>query len=151
MPLKFGTSGVRGLVSEMTDLECYLYTLAFVQHVNSVAPRKVVSLAGDFRASTPRILRAVSYALQSQGVTVDYCGPISTSAVAFHSMRKDHPSVMVTGSHIPDDRNGIKFNMPWGEVLKEDEAKISEHYRQLKNLFGKESLPFSDSGYFKQG
>jgi len=32
---------------------------------------------------------------------------------------------MVTGSHIPDDRNGIKFNMPWGEVLKADEAEIS--------------------------
>jgi phosphomannomutase len=25
---------------------------------------------------------------------------------------------MVTGSHIPDDRNGIKFYRPHGEVLK---------------------------------
>jgi len=25
---------------------------------------------------------------------------------------------MVTGSHIPDNRNGIKFYMPWGETLK---------------------------------
>jgi phosphomannomutase len=29
---------------------------------------------------------------------------------------------MVTGSHIPADRNGIKFYRPKGEVLKEDEA-----------------------------
>jgi len=31
---------------------------------------------------------------------------------------------MVTGSHIPDDRNGIKFNLPTGEILKQDEAGI---------------------------
>jgi len=111
----------------------------------------VVSLAGDFRDSTPRILQAVAYALQSQGTAVDYCGPIPTSAVTFHAMHQDRPSIMVTGSHIPDDRNGIKFNMPWGEVLKEDEEKISGHYHQLKERLIKESLPFSDSGYFVQG
>lgn len=31
---------------------------------------------------------------------------------------------MVTGSHIPADRNGIKFYRPDGEVLKEDEFEI---------------------------
>jgi phosphomannomutase len=31
---------------------------------------------------------------------------------------------MVTGSHIPDDRNGIKFNLPTGEILKRDEEGI---------------------------
>ena len=34
------------------------------------------------------------------------------------------PSIMVTGSHIPDDRNGIKFNHPKGEILKADELGI---------------------------
>ena len=31
---------------------------------------------------------------------------------------------MVTGSHIPFDRNGIKINKSVGEVLKSDEAGI---------------------------
>ena len=31
---------------------------------------------------------------------------------------------MVTGSHIPDDRNGIKFNRARGEFLKSDEAAM---------------------------
>ncbi|MBZ0107550.1 MAG: hypothetical protein K8F52_02675 [Candidatus Scalindua rubra] len=31
---------------------------------------------------------------------------------------------MVTGSHIPSDRNGIKFNKPSGEILKADEDGI---------------------------
>ena len=35
------------------------------------------------------------------------------------------PSLMVTGSHIPDDRNGIKFHRTTGEVLKTDEAGIA--------------------------
>jgi phosphomannomutase len=34
------------------------------------------------------------------------------------------PTLMVTGSHIPDDRNGIKFNLTTGEILKDDEAAI---------------------------
>ncbi len=31
---------------------------------------------------------------------------------------------MVTGSHIPDDRNGLKFYRPDGEITKTDEAGI---------------------------
>ncbi|MGO7770887.1 hypothetical protein ACC736_39275, partial [Rhizobium ruizarguesonis] len=32
---------------------------------------------------------------------------------------------MVTGSHIPADRNGIKFYLPDGEIDKSDEADIT--------------------------
>ncbi len=147
MPLKFGTSGVRGLVTEMTDRECYLYTLAFVQHVSRRSPARIVSLAGDLRSSTPRILRAVSYALQTAGIEVDHCGFVSTSALTYHAMLHDCPSIMVTGSHIPDDRNGIKFNLPWGEILKEDEEEISKHYGQLKHSVAEDSSPLFTSGY----
>ena len=38
---------------------------------------------------------------------------------------------MVTGSHIPFDRNGIKFNKCGGEVLKEDEAGITRQVVEL--------------------
>ena len=38
---------------------------------------------------------------------------------------------MVTGSHIPDDRNGIKFNKCAGEVLKEDEKGMSSQVVEL--------------------
>jgi phosphomannomutase len=40
---------------------------------------------------------------------------------------------MVTGSHIPEDRNGIKFNRPDGEILKEDEARILAWYERLQD------------------
>jgi len=146
MALKFGTSGVRGLVTEMTDLECYLYTRAFIQYVRSRVETNVVSVAGDFRSSTPRIKRAISAALQGEGIEVDDCGSISTSAVTYHAMLHNQPSIMVTGSHIPDDRNGIKFSMPWGEILKKDEEKISENYEQIRGSVLATPLSFSESG-----
>lgn len=38
---------------------------------------------------------------------------------------------MVTGSHIPDDRNGLKFYRADGEIDKNDEAAISAAYAAL--------------------
>jgi phosphomannomutase len=147
MSLRFGTSGVRGLVTEMTDRECYSYTKAFALYLKESTSAKGVSLAGDHRGSTPRIMRAVAHAIAEEGLEVDHCGRIPTPAVACHGMRHGRASIMVTGSHIPDDRNGIKFNMPWGEVLKGDEAEISERYADLDVS---PSL-FDDGGGFKPG
>jgi phosphomannomutase len=46
---------------------------------------------------------------------------------------------MVTGSHIPDDRNGIKFNKISGEVLKDDERGMSSQIVELDDaLFGED-------------
>jgi phosphomannomutase len=116
----------------MTDRECCLYTLAFLRYVKTQSSPRAVAIAGDYRASTPRILRAVTFAVQREGLRVDSCGLVPTPAVAVHGLKHGIPSIMVTGSHIPEDRNGIKYNMPWGEVLKADEAEISRLYRDLE-------------------
>ncbi len=147
MSLKFGTSGVRGLVAEMTDLECYLYTKAFARYLKDKTFAECVSLAGDHRSSTPRIMTAVSHALSEEGLDVENCGMVPTPTVACHGLRRERASIMVTGSHIPDDRNGIKFNMPWGEVLKGDEAEISKRYGGMERA----SALFADDGGFVPG
>jgi len=134
MSLRFGTSGVRGLVTEMTDRECYLYTKSFVQYLIKKTESRSVALAGDLRSSTPRIMNAVAYAINEGGYEVDYCGHVATPVVANYAIKQDMASIMVTGSHIPDDRNGIKFNMPWGEILKTDERVVSDNYAALKSL-----------------
>ena len=123
----FGTSGARGLVEKMTDRTCYLYTVAFLQHLRKagqLAPGCEVAIAGDLRSSTPGILSAVLRAVESQGCQPLYCGAIATPAVALLGIESAIPSIMVTGSHIPDDRNGIKFNTAAGEILKQDEESI---------------------------
>jgi phosphomannomutase len=124
----FGTSGARGLVCAMTDEVCYVYTRAFLQHLESrdLAQRRAreLALAGDLRESTGRILGAVAAAARDAGFEPLHCGRIPSPAVALYGLLRGIPSVMVTGSHIPDDRNGIKFNGPAGEITKADEAGI---------------------------
>jgi len=125
--VQFGTSGARGLATAMTDHVCYVYTRAFVQHVMTQHGAKQgdsLAIGGDFRPSTPRIMQAVMQAVLDAGLQPVYCGFIATPALACYAMAQGMASIMVTGSHIPDDRNGIKFYRADGEVLKEDESAI---------------------------
>jgi phosphomannomutase len=85
-----------------------------------------VYVAGDLRDSTPRIIQAVIAAITDKGCKVEFCGFIPTPAVANFARHEDAASIMVTGSHIPADRNGIKFYKLGGEILKSDEASIKE-------------------------
>ncbi|QHD70545.1 phosphomannomutase [Sphingobium yanoikuyae] len=139
----FGTSGARGLVSAMTDRVCFAYTTAFLQHLSSIgqfAPGTHVAIAGDLRPSSPRIMAACAAAVRHMGGTVDHCGFVPSPAVAAHGFAKGIPSLMVTGSHIPDDRNGIKFNRVDGEVLKPDEMAIRAQSVILPDLFDDDGM-----------
>ncbi len=125
--VKFGTSGARGRVEDMTDLVCYAYAQGFMRYLlgtGVLTAGATVGLAGDFRASTPRILGACAKAVTDTGCRPEYLGRIPTPALAAYGIAKGWPTMMVTGSHIPDDRNGIKFNLPSGEILKQDEDGI---------------------------
>lgn len=134
----FGTSGARGLVTAMTDRVCFAYTQAFLQHLTSIgqfAPGTHVAIAGDLRPSSPRIMTACSAAIRHMGGDVDNCGFVPSPAVAAYGFARGIPSLMVTGSHIPDDRNGIKFNRTDGEVLKSDEQGIRAQSVDLPDIF----------------
>ncbi|MCK5241549.1 phosphomannomutase [bacterium] len=125
--LKFGTSGLRGLLTDMTDKECYINTRGFINYLlqsSRIQASATVSLAGDLRFSTDRIMEAVGKAVLDAGCQVENCGKIPSPAVMYHAIQNKQASIMVTGSHIPDDRNGIKFNKADGEVLKSDEPGI---------------------------
>lgn len=123
----FGTSGARGLVTAMTDRVCHGYVTGFLQYMKECGVWAVgdrVALAGDLRPSSPRILTACAQAARDLGGVPVFCGYLPTPALAHWAFGEGIPSVMVTGSHIPDDRNGIKFYRPTGEILKEDEPGI---------------------------
>ena len=130
----FGTSGARGLVTAMTDRVCYGYTwgfLSYLAEVGEFAPGAEVALAGDLRPSTPRILAACAQAIRDAGGVPVFCGHVPTPALATYAFARRMPSLMVTGSHIPDDRNGVKFHRAAGEVLKDDEAGMSRQSTAL--------------------
>lgn len=127
--VKFGTSGARGLADSITDRVAYAYTVAFLQHLErrfGEPKTKVVALAGDLRPSTPRIVTACATAAADLGYDVHYGGYVPSPAVALYGINRGIPAIMVTGSHIPDDRNGIKFNRANGEIDKEDETGIRQ-------------------------
>lgn len=150
--LAFGTSGLRGLVSDMTDLECYINVrgfLNFLENNANLASGATVYLAGDLRDSTPRIMRVTSQAITDGGYLAVYCGLIPTPAVAYYALLQQAPSVMVTGSHIPADRNGIKFNKADGEVLKADELGINEAVAAVRETLYTEET--SASGFAADG
>lgn len=121
MPAKFGTSGLRGLASELTDDVVADHVRAFAA---ACATGGGFHLGRDLRDSSPRIARAVARAARAAGFAVTDCGAVPTPALALASEPAGEAAVMVTGSHIPADRNGLKFFTPTGEITKEDEAAI---------------------------
>ena len=127
--VKFGTSGARGLASAMTDEVCYLYTVAFIQHLERMGELEgqgAMAVGGDLRPSTDRIMTAAARAVSDRGYTPIGCGKLPSPALANYGLVYSMPTVMVTGSHIPDDRNGIKYTRKKGEILKADEAGIRQ-------------------------
>ncbi|MBI5675967.1 MAG: phosphomannomutase [Nitrospirae bacterium] len=125
--VKFGTSGARGLALDMTDEVCYAYTAAFIQYLQErgeLNPGSVIAIGGDLRSSTRRIMKTVARAVRDRGYTPENCGRLPSPAMAYYGLVKSIPAIMVTGSHIPDDRNGIKFTTKNGEILKQDEIGI---------------------------
>lgn len=133
----FGTSGARGLATAMTDRVCYAYTAGFLQYLESIGQLHCagerVAVGGDFRPSTDRVMAAVCRAAADRGYVPVNCGKVPSPAVALFGLENQIPAIMVTGSHIPDDRNGIKFNKATGEVLKEDEKGMSSQVVDLND------------------
>ncbi len=146
--VKFGTSGARGLAVAMTDEVCYTYTLAFLRYLesnNEITPVIDIAVGGDLRSSTDRILAAVCKAISDSGYSIQYSGKLPSPAVAFFGFTNKIPSIMVTGSHIPDDRNGIKYNRATGEIMKDDESGIkSQHIEIPQKLFNKYGMFTTD-------
>jgi len=121
MAPKFGTSGLRGLVSDLTPELIADYTRAFLA---ACPVGRGLYIGRDLRASSPEIAAAVASAARAEGVAVTDCGAVPTPALALASMAAGSAAIMVTGSHIPSDRNGLKFYLPGGEITKTDEAAI---------------------------
>ncbi len=126
--LKFGTSGLRGLVTQLRPEVCAGYVRAFLRHMEETgnADARTILVGYDLRDSSPSIARACLTAAAAEGYAAVDCGELPTPALALEALRRKVPAIMVTGSHIPADRNGLKFYRPDGEVTKTDELGILE-------------------------
>ena len=124
--LKFGTSGLRGLAADLMGQPARRYVAAFLTYLRGrgLAGKGEVFIARDLRDSSPAIAADCAAAIAAAGLTPVDCGALPTPALALHALAFGAPAIMVTGSHIPAERNGLKFYTPLGEITKEDEAGI---------------------------
>ena len=121
MAPKFGTSGLRGLVTELTPDLVADHIRAFVR---ACPMGSGLWVGQDLRPSSPALAAEVLRTARQMGLAAVDCGALPTPALALAAMQAGAAAVMVTGSHIPADRNGLKFYLPGGEISKADEAAI---------------------------
>jgi phosphomannomutase len=127
MAAKFGTSGLRGLATELLGGAAFAHVQAFARRMiesGRISAGSSVYLAQDRRDSSPALALEIAAALRASRLVPVDCGMIPTPALALYAMSRHAAAIMVTGSHIPADRNGIKFYRPDGEIDKSDEAAI---------------------------
>ena len=122
--IAFGTSGARGLVKDFTPDVNAAFAVAFTSAIENEFTFDKVAIAIDNRPSSYVIAQACAEALRQHKLNVVYYGVVPTPALAYKAMQDNMPCIMVTGSHIPFDRNGLKFYRPDGEITKADEQAI---------------------------
>jgi phosphomannomutase len=137
--LSFGTSGRRGLIADLTQLEVYINVTAEIEYLLSLAPEAGGIRRGDpfyyaldLRPSSPLLMEAVAQAIEDAGMRGVSLGRIPTPALMYYALPQGNASIMITGSHIPFDRNGYKLNTSRGELLKEHEAPIGAKVAEVR-------------------
>ena len=125
MTIAFGTSGLRGPASDFDRRTVAAHVGAFLTYLGVERGTSVV-VGCDLRRSSPEISGHVVNAIIAHGQVPQWCGVLPTPAVAAAGLARGVPAIVITGSHIPESYNGIKFYRPDGELLKDDEAPIRE-------------------------
>lgn len=140
----FGTSGARGLVTQFTTNVCAAFSVAFVASIREKFTFNQVAIAIDNRPSSNAMAQACAAALAQLNIDVIYYGVVPTPALAYIAQEHKIPAIMVTGSHIPFDRNGLKFYRPDGEISKSDEQAILNESVEFENILELPNLVIND-------
>lgn len=148
--LRFGTSGRRGEVIHLTQLEIYINASAELAYLLSLSPAEggirkgdAFYYAYDLRPTSSRfsaeqagrgeLAQAIEQAILDAGMKPVNLGKLPTPALTYYAMQQGKGSMMITGSHIPFERNGYKTNSAKGELLKKDEAPINALVDQVRD------------------
>ncbi|HEY8443608.1 MAG TPA: phosphomannomutase/phosphoglucomutase [Clostridia bacterium] len=113
---------------ELTDEVVYSITKAFVYWLSAKVKNKItVAVGHDSRISAQRIETQVIKALVDSGCTVLRCGLCSTPSMFMmtkHEKVKADGAIMITASHHPYYKNGLKFFDEQGGLEKDDVRSI---------------------------
>jgi phosphomannomutase len=164
--LAFGTSGRRGKVVDLTQLEVYLNALAELEYLQSLPVQdggirrgEPFYFAYDLRPSSTALVaeeqgrgelaQAIVAAIGDAGMEAVNLGRIPTPALASFALSRNKGSIMVTGSHIPFDRSGYKTNSSRGELLKQQEAPINQQVLKVRERLY--AQPWDQSRFDQRG
>ena len=131
----------------LTDDAVYRITCAFVKWLGIKNP--VIAVGNDSRISAPRIFAAVKKALTDSGSKVVYTGLSSTPSMFMILKHRDvDASIMITASHMPSDRNGLKFFTKNGGIDAKDLNEILSLAEKGERLYGEGS--YSENPYMDE-
>ena len=133
-PIKFGTSGWRGIIAEdFTFGNVRIAVAAIAGHALSRNPRPTLLVAHDTRFFSEEFARAAAAELADRGVKPLLCkGATPTPAVACEiRRRKIDGAINFTASHNPAEYHGLKFSAGDGgpalpEVTRDIEARATK-------------------------
>jgi len=133
-PIKFGTSGWRGIIAEdFTFPNVRVAVAAIAEHVLSRNRRPTLLVARDTRFFSEEFARAAATELEERGVHPLLCtGATPTPAVACEiRRRKVDGAINFTASHNPAEYHGLKFSAADGgpalpEVTRDIEARAAK-------------------------
>ncbi|WP_394754205.1 hypothetical protein [Crenothrix sp.] len=168
--LQFGTSGRRAEVIHLTHLEVFINVVAELEFLQSLPKTEgginrgeTFYYAYDLRPSSSqyvkeqgnrgKLAQVIEQAIRYSGMIPSNQGQIPTPALTYYAVLQGKGSIMVTGSHIPFDRNGYKTNTASGELLKQHENPINDKVKQVRAQFYAQSLEdslFTVDGFLKQ-
>ncbi len=134
MKTLFGTSGIRGDAEKLfTPQFCFDLGRTFATFLSKNKQLGPVAVGMDPRGSSPRIKKDFESGLVYEKKEVWDQGATPVPSMCYILQLDSHiaGSVMITGSHIKDYLNGIKFFAYGGEILTVHEKEINEIYYKL--------------------
>ena len=133
-PIKFGTSGWRGLIADdFTFATVRLAVSAIAEHVKAKAKQPTILVGYDTRFYSEEFSQLAVDILQHHGIRTLLCETFTpTPAIAYEIMRRKlDGAINFTASHNPAPYHGLKFSsadagpaLP--EVTKDIEARVAK-------------------------
>ena len=134
MKTLFGTSGIRGPATSLfTPQFCFDIGRTFAIFLDQNKQIGDVAVGIDTRSSSPHIAQYIIYGLRYAGRDAIHLGAIPVPAANYSILSMGViAAIMVTGSHIDTESNGVKFFANKEEINKDQEKQISDLYQSLK-------------------
>ena len=137
-----------GREPDMTENACSCLAAAFALWLSEKTGKEspAVAVGRDCRISGEALLSSAAKSMKGLGCKVQGCGLATTPAMFMSTVLGDGPAdgaIMFTASHLPFDRNGMKFFTRDGGLDSKDIKKILEiagEGRELPKAAGGEAL-----------